>query len=231
MPNPALGVSNLQTNGGGASLPWTTSGVTTQATGSSFVIIFVGSNGTPTYSDSYSNTYTPLYGNVGLRVPTGSYMYAAYCLNGNGGNTHTATVGNALLLGTDLIFIEITNSNALNAYNQFQQTSGLTTPCAVTTTVINTLCLSFIANTTSAVNNCSFSSTNSWTLATGSNGTGTGYYQACQLASIQEAAIGTYDPGWLTANDTNPSTAFTLAFSGTGGGGGGGGILLGQICT
>jgi hypothetical protein len=111
--NPALGGHNVTAVSGGSVSNITTTGVTTSASGSSFVVAAVTNNSgtTPTVSDTYSNSWgapTSVH-----ETNDGGYLFVWVKLGGAGGTSHTVTV--TLSFGMNKVdFFEITNSVALD---------------------------------------------------------------------------------------------------------------------
>lgn len=112
-------------HGGGAS-----SAFTSQATGSTFVLVFAGGNGTTTTpTDSYSNTWpAPI-----TFVDAGGGILRAYVLqNGNGGAGHTFTIAGA---GGDttITVAEITGAEAASLDTDATNNNNAAEPTTVNT--------------------------------------------------------------------------------------------------
>jgi hypothetical protein len=114
--NPALGGHNVTAVSGGTSGTITTTGVTTQASGSSFVVAAIAL-GTLTSFAVSSDTFSNSWGSPATAQETndGGWLYVWVVNGGAGGASHTVTVttgGGATLYKVD--FFEVTNSVALD---------------------------------------------------------------------------------------------------------------------
>lgn len=144
----AVGVSdsNLLTVGSNTN---TSGAVTTQATGSSFVVFTInyGDDNVTSVTDSKSNTYSRI--SVELDNPgDGFYVGAWLCENGTGGASHTATLTTAGTALSAIYFLEITGGltsglvDVFNAVVDSDGGDGFDAP--VTPTAGNRLLLSYI---------------------------------------------------------------------------------------
>lgn len=112
----------------------TTAAVTTQATGSTFVVGYVSVSVCATPTDSKSNTYVAIGSEV---THGGAAIHLYYCENGTGGSGHTATVATCGSF-TTIFFVEITggltsgildsgaSADASDSATPFDVTSGTT---------------------------------------------------------------------------------------------------------
>lgn len=107
-----------------------TSGVSTTASGSTFVIGVRGGGGNLTgVTDNKSNSYTQ----IGTTQIFNSYTSLWYCSNGNGGAGHTATA-NYSASGTHIIFFAEITGAAASSFDQYaEEGEGSGQPHAVTT--------------------------------------------------------------------------------------------------
>jgi hypothetical protein len=110
-------------------LSLTTSGVTTQASGSTFVICAI-IHSTATVSsigDNKGNTYTQMgttiAGNGGSNK-----LVRYYCQNGAGGSGHTASVTTATAIGPTLFFVELIGCKTSGGPSIANQNQDSTTP-------------------------------------------------------------------------------------------------------
>lgn len=143
MPAPALGV--YTSNGGYSTAIATSTGITTQATGSSFAA-WICSDGTiSAFSDTYGNTWTQKLTN-GNAPNFQRYANLWVCENGVGGAGHkinATQTGNAFAVA----FIEVLNATALDQYAQTNNDSYTNTVNfpSVTTTQSSEVLLEFAA--------------------------------------------------------------------------------------
>ncbi len=148
----AIGQHAWATNYGAAA---TTTAVTTNATGSSFVIFtLIGSLGSPSVSDSFGNTYS-LVGTTGSA--DGFTTVAVYlCTNGTGGAGHTAT--SATQPSNNVVFFgEITGGALSSLVDQIASpqwnddtSSPFTSNTTGATTQANEICLAFTTTSTAS---------------------------------------------------------------------------------
>lgn len=210
MSAPALG-QNATAGGYGTS--FTTSAVTTQATGSAFIALIL-SNGTGTSqintpTDSFSNTYT--------LVTTGSYTddastqyYAIYkCLGGTGGSGHTLSVSEASGNSMVASFVEITNASSLDTLPASTSNTN-NTSCnapAITPSAADAYILSFIAG----LGDKTFSGPTDSFAIVNQQESGDGQMCACALG-LAVSATGTYQTT-VTASAALGWVGNTLAFT------------------
>ena len=189
----AIAIGASASAGSSVSNTTTTAGVTTQTSGSTFVIGVVYPNGDTisSISDSKSNTYSLI--NQTADPGDGFKVAMYYCANGSGGSGHTAT---AVISSTDpkaVFFAEITGASA----SPLDQSSGAldtSSPfdSSVTITQNNEIVISLLGSNSSG-------STVTWNggytgllAETGWLGAGLGY----RITS----ATGTYSPAATTSS-------------------------------
>lgn len=218
----------------------TTGGVTTQASGSTFVICVQSTRaGDPIHvssiTDNKGNTYTlRTSDNPGYN---GDILLAAYtCVNGTGGAGHTATVLFDEQSTHNIFFIEITGADTTAPADGVAATSGGGSAgtswagIAVTTTNANDLILSFAGSygfdtgtiTLSANTGAGWAILDSIVVGTVSRHAASSY--------IVKSSTGSYADTY-TASTTDGFSALTLAFKAASGGGGGSAALTGQSST
>ena len=108
MAAPTVGVSAF--GSGLATTSFTTSAVTTTASGSRFLIIIPVSSVPSTVSDSKGNTYAQKTSLQFDQQAAGQFFRVYECINGTGGAGHTATVTWAASGNRSVIFVEVLNS-------------------------------------------------------------------------------------------------------------------------
>jgi hypothetical protein len=206
-----------------------TAGVTTQATGSTFVICVQTNRAADpihvsSIVDSYSNIYTlatsdnPGYG--------GDILLAAYvCVNGVGGAAHTATANYSEQATNNVWFVEITGADTTNPADGVAPTvgggtTGTSMPgIAVTTTNANDLLLSFLATYGFDTGTVTISSDagNGWAIIDSNLSGSVSRHGASSY--VIESAIGTYNDTY-TASTSDGFSILTLAFKAASSGGG-----------
>ena len=192
--------SNPQPSGAS---PYTTTGITTAASGSSFLVVtFITGYGytspATVTGDNKGNTYTQLGSNQSI---AGTQM-AVYFATGSGGSGHTLTIGGGFssIFTLSVHFVEITGGTATSPVDVQTITTDTTSPwnAQVTTTVANDLVLAFIANDGGTSPNYSASgwtALNTWATANSAGG-----YKSA-------ASAGNYDPAWTAGAGTNAALA------------------------
>lgn len=218
----AIGKSTAASGSTSTSTALTTSAVTTQATGSTFVIfcIAMGQSGTTFQSitDSKGNTYT-LRGTQQNNASDLTSMAMYECVNGSGGASHTASFKTATSLGSSQIhFIEITGGKTAGIDDQTNGVAAVNSPyaCPVTTTQPNELVLNAnIGNT----NTITFTANGGF-----SNLTSTSWSATCYRVVT---TTGTYDPA-PTITGSSRSSVITASFIQDAAGGGT--VIMGQAC-
>jgi hypothetical protein len=222
----SLGASHHGAVGSGTSA--TTTGVTTQATGSGFWISVGLNNGrTYTVADNKSNTYTPLAAEFDWNS-AGSSIRGYYVENGAGGAGHTATVtvsaGGAT--GITIFFAEILGGLTSGLLDgtplQNEDTASPFTSSAFTNAQADELLIAmFIGD--SGSNPATHTPGNSFVTATNCDVTdGTQFYTGCLMSRVV-SSIAAYN---TTLTETGAGRGATLiaGFKAAAGGGGGAGI-------
>lgn len=197
----ALGASVLTT---GSTNPQTTAAITTQATGSTFLVFFVTQNGVTVNSvtDSKSNVYTLVDSEVETNDGTKHWVYKSE--DGTGGASHTFT----LTLASGSIFqvagVEITDAGAVDTNNSTYDSS---TPfnCAVTTSEADTLIVA--ASHTGAGAGGTYTANGGFTEFLEDNASAVAQIV---LASRAAATANSYDPAW-THSTRNEHASLTVA--------------------
>jgi hypothetical protein len=217
----SIGVSHNGAVASGTSA--TTTGVTTQATGSVFVIGVGLNNGrTYTVADNKSNTYTPLAAQF-VWNSTGSAIRGYYVENGAGGAGHTATVtvsaGGAT--GITIFFAELLGcltSGALDGTPlQNEDTASPFTSSAYTNTQADGILLSFFIGD-SGSNPATHTPGNSFVTAANCDVTdGTQFYTGCLTTRVVSsiAAVNTT----LTETGAGRGATLIAGFKAAAGGG------------
>lgn len=128
----ALGVSAKQAANSATSM--TTPGVTSSASGSTFVITVCDPNQNITVSDSKSNSYTQ----IGTTLTVGSTKMSMWrCENGTGGASHTATVTwNSGSADGTITFAEITGAQT-SSFDVTAQILDTASPYTVTSPTLS----------------------------------------------------------------------------------------------
>ncbi len=136
----------------------TTGAVTTQATGSSFVVLITGSNGafTPSFTDSFSNSYGSAVANV-TDTAGSEQIWAYLCTNGAGGAGHTVNLTNSVgSTFPGLYFAEVIGGALSSLLDGSPGTANITSGGVftnqVTTTATNDLVFSFVETTAASGN-------------------------------------------------------------------------------
>jgi hypothetical protein len=211
----AVGVTSKGRSGTTASQA--TTGVTTQASGSTFIVAAIWDTTTfSSISDSKGNTYTQIgtEGNWGL-APGRARLY--YCQNGIGGASHTATV--ALSGSTSLLvmFLEIIGGALTGILDQSGQARDTATPftltAGLTTTQPNELLVSFLGGTSGSnpATHAESGLGSSTVQAAAEETNGASFYTGA-LATAVKSAIGTYNPSWTEAGNTTDAQVFLATF-------------------
>lgn len=193
-----------------------TGGVTTAATGSTFVI-FVAITGGATISatptDSFGNTYTLTTSLTGFFFASEN-IYAYTCINGSGGAAHTATAVPSASTAMAVGFVELTGVGSIDVSNSLNNGNSASTSApgaSVTTTNANDLILSFIALSNGGGSTISDSA--AWnSLFNNSNPAGAdATIQSCASSYQVETSTGTFSDSY-TLSPSNNSGGLTIAF-------------------
>jgi hypothetical protein len=193
-----------------------TLGVSTSASGSTFVVAAIWDTGTfSSITDSKSNVYTQ----IGTEVTFGSFPTRArvyYKENGVGGASHIATFNTSSASAITVLFLEITGALTSGSLDQsggvndasspFTLTAGLTTAQAAEALVTFLGCNSGSNPATHAETGLGSS-----TIQTAAEETdGTSFYTAA-LATAIKAATAAFNPSWTESGGTN-SAVFLATF-------------------
>lgn len=205
----------------------TTSGVSTSATGSTFVLIVQvkGSiSGTTPILDSKGNTYTLKTTNTsGGFGNISQYIYV--CDNCTGGTGHTATTNFAAAASGSLNFVEVTGAAnpSYDTSTTMGSNSALNTipGAAITTTNANDLILSTIFTYSGGETINDTAHWNSIIDVTNTVGGGNGIVTNA-LSDQIETSTGTYQDTYVISLTGDYSGGVTIALKAAGGGGGGG---------
>lgn len=197
-----------------------TTGVTTQASGSAFVVAFIWDTGNfSSIADSKSNTYTQ----IGTeQVNSDSAKIRAYYVeNGTGGSSHTATVNLSVASPITVLFAEITGGLTSGILDQsdirWDTASPYTLAAGLTTTQAAELLLSFLGGN---------SGSNPATHAESGLGSSTIQIEETNGASFYTAAIatsiksstGTFNPSWTETGSTKGGVMLATLKEAAGGG-------------
>jgi len=209
-----------------STLTQTTPGLTTQATGSTFIIAAQWSRNSGTFSsvsDSKGNTYTLIDTQLDWDgVNGGARLY--YCENGTGGASHTATF---TLTGSNgpltVFFGEITGgltSGILDQHTRREDTaSPFTLAAGLTTTQADELLVAFFAgNSGSNPATHAESGLGSSTIQTASEETNGASFWTAAIATAVKSATGTFNPSWTESGGTS-AAVFLATFKAAAAGG------------
>jgi hypothetical protein len=217
----AAGVSSKGFTGSGTSQA--TTGVTTQASGSCFVVgmTFEASQTFSSLVDSKGNTYTQ----IGTELLwTGSFCKSRlyYCENGIGGATHTATVTTGGASAITVHFLEITGGATTGILDQSARREDTATPftlaAALTTTQAAEMLVSFFADD-SGNNPVTYAETGlgSSSVPAGSlQSNGSAGFPGAFAISIK-SSTGSFNPSW-TATGAGACGVWLATFKEAGGG-------------
>ena len=186
----------------------TTTGVTTTASGSIFVVGAVWDNGFnfSSIADSKSNTYTL----IGSELAFGSVKARLwYVENGAGGASHTATVTvNTSPTYLTVFFLEITGGATSGSLDQSNARSDAASPftlaAGLTTTQADEILVSMIVGD-SASNPATLaeSGLGSSTVHSGASETDGSQFEVGGLATSIKTSTGTFNPSWtMTGGST-----------------------------
>ena len=204
-----------------------TTGVTTQASGSIFVVAVIwGATATFTsITDSKSNTYTQ----IGTEISNGSTgaNYRArlyYKENGTGGSSHTATINLSTAEVVTILFAEITGaltSSALDQSDGRRDTSSpFTLAAGLSTAQADELLLSFLGGV-SGSNPATHaeSGLGSSTVQSGAEETDGSQFWTGAIATAVKSSTGTFNPSWTESGNTTDSAVFLATFKASAAGG------------
>lgn len=214
MANPGLGQTTVSAAAIGAAT-YTTTGINTSATGSSFLltVVQINSSTPPTFSlETYGNTYSLVsFGsgsNPGQEPSNLQWCFFYVCLGGVGGAGHSikVTSGSGNLLFVE--FTEITATNLIDVSASATHVSGagsspLSNP--VTTTVANDLVygIGFSGASVNCTAGAGFTQNSNVGVAQGGFG-------SCYLAA---ASVGSNDPDMSKGGNAGGFVVATLAFN------------------
>lgn len=205
----------------------TTGSATTQASGSSFVIVLrsYGDNYT-TVTDTFSNTYT-LQRKIQNTSDT-DWMHIYLCSNGSGGAGHKPTLTTSSTQQTIIGLHEITGGAAAildlvstGAFDQSSPFGDSVTSTNAADMIVGYFGSNGAATTVTYTPGAGFSTFTSAGFNTGTDGLSFG------VAYQVVAATGTYNPAFTVSSGIR-GPAITLALKAAAGGGGD--TLMGQIC-
>lgn len=208
-----------------STLAQATGAVTTQASGSAFIVAAQWSRNTATFAsiaDSKLNTYVLIDTQLDWEGANGAARLY-YCENGTGGTLHTATFTTTGTAGPmTVIFGEITGgltSGILDQHTRREDTaSPYTLAAGLTTTQADELLLTFMAgNTGSNPGTHAESGLGSSTIQQQETN-GSSFWTAA-LATAVKSSTGTFNPSW-TESGASAAAVFLATFKAAGGGGG-----------
>ena len=207
-------LSKISTDPGGATQ--TTPGITTSASGSTFVVFAFSSNVdfVTGVSDNKGNTYTLV--DAAGPGSNGEYCACYICPNGNGGAGHTASSTWSFRTTLGMFFIEVTGaalSSVVDAHAIINDTSQPWVQ-AVTTTGADKLILSCCGSDASGVATWAVSGGTFSLLDSTSGNTACG-----AVASMAAATTGTYTPSFTDASGAFRAVVSTIALNAASGGG------------
>lgn len=207
-----VGVTTKGRSAGAASIA--TTGVTTQAAGSTFVIGLIWGAGATFTSlvDSKSNTYTQL-GVLDLDPDgSGAHTRMYYCQNGTGGASHTATLTISGSNSLAVMFLEITGAAtaSFDLGNGNQDTASPYTSPAITTTQAAELLVGFFGGN-SASNPATHAESTGFTIQASAEETNGASFYTCCLATRIVAATSSYNDSFTESGSTRGS-AYIIGF-------------------
>lgn len=197
-----------------------TTGVTTQATGSTFVVGAIwGADVTfSSISDSKSNSYTQIGSEVSNGTTSANFRCRLYySQNGAGGASHTATVNLSSTEVITVVFLEITGgltSGILDQSNGVRDTSSpFSLAAGLTTTQAAELLLSLFGGV-SGSNPATHaeSGLGSSTVQSAAEETDGTQFWTAALATAIKSATGTFNPSWTESGNTTDSAVFLATF-------------------
>jgi hypothetical protein len=215
----AVGGNNgVNTGGNVASL--TTTGVTTSASGSGFIIGGIAGATAATVSDSKSNSYT-LISEVSYDF-SGKFARLWYCANGTGGASHTATVSQGSTFSNmAVMFMEITTGGGGLTIDQHPNGADATSsPFAspsITTTVATEILVSFLAGRSNSNPATHAETVLGMSLYADVTAGATSRYEGC-LAALNVSSIQTsINSAFTDAGNTTEAAVYLISFSEAGG--------------
>lgn len=187
-----------------------TTGVTTQVSGSAFLVGFAW-NAAATFTslvDSKSNIYTQ----IGSEVLYGASAFRTrlyYKENGVGGASHTATVTvSGSTVAITILFVEVTAGTLSGILDQQNSRNDAASPftlaAGLTTTQANELLVSFLFGNSGA-NPATHAETGlgSSTIQTGAEETNGASFFTGAVATSVKSATGTFNPSWTEGSGTD----------------------------
>lgn len=210
-----LGVS-AKGNGSGASA--TTNAVTTQASGSTFVVdvVFDASTTVSSITDSKSNTYMQ-QGTTQTNSSLGMKSARYICVNGTGGASHTWTATCSGAGAVPSVFgTEIKGGLTSGIVDVHVQGNDESSPFGVASGTLaqaNEYVLSFFASFSSAPPTCSHSVTgDGFTLIQQTTDFGTSWVGA--VGGVKVSATTSVTPQWTETNTAAGTSVFVTSFKG-----------------
>lgn len=213
----AVGVTSKGRTASSSSIA--TTGVATQASGSTFVIGVVWNNvGFTSVTDNKTNTYTQLGGLDLQPGAAASHARLYYCQNGNGGAGHTGTL---TLAGADncaIFFLEITGALAASfdlGNGNLDTASPFTSP-SITTTQARELLIAYLAGD-SGSNPATHAESTGFTVQSAAEETnGSSFWTGC-LASRLVTSTASYNASFTESGATR-GAVFVIGFKEAAGG-------------
>lgn len=194
-------------------------GVTTQATGSSFLVFTRTNSDSPTsVTDNKSNTYTKIGGPY-TDTSDGFSVNVYLATNGTGGAGHTWAVNYSGTRSGSAHAVEITggaSTSLLDAIAGFYRTTSTPFSGPVTTTKAPDLIVGFIATGSGGAETMT-SSLLTTSVSSNTNGANVG---PSQVSCVRVTSASTYDPNWATTSGYSQAVVVTLGLVESGGAGG-----------
>lgn len=215
----AVGGNNGVNTGGNVN-SLTTTGVTTSASGSGFIIGGIASITGATVIDSKGNTYTPL-GEVSYDF-SGKFANMWYCALGTGGASHTATLSQGSNFSNmAVMFMEITTGGGgLTVDKAPAGNSAGASPFVsptITTTVATEILVSFLAGRSNSNPATHAETSLGMSLYADVTAGATSRFEGC-LAALNVTSIQTgINSAFTDAGNTSAAGVFIASFSEAGG--------------
>ena len=210
------------TSGGGYGSSVTTTGITTQASGSTYYAVWIstGTFGTGAVSDSSSNTWVHSVNNVSFSGAL-RHIDVWTCQSCAGGSGHTFTFNPQNGGAYVYFFIEVTGA-ATSSLDQNQNAMGSGGGTSISTTSVTTTSASELVLAMLAVtNDVTLSApTSSFTLGTAQQDGGNGSESAAWAYRVV-SATGTYSTSFTVSSSGQDYASVVMSFIQAGGGGGG----------
>jgi hypothetical protein len=215
----AAGVSSKGRSTSASSIA--TSAVTTQASGSTFLILVFWQSARTFTSvvDSKSNIYTQI--DTEITIGGTDRCRAYYCENGTGGASHTATLNISGLAVCGIMFLEITGGLTSGSLDQHGERDDVASPFTLAagltiTQAVELLVTALVGNSGSNPATHAESGLGSSAIQTGTQETdGTNFYCSAMATKVT-AATAAFNPSWTESGATGAAT-WLITFKDAGG--------------